>query len=134
MRQLIVGIFLSTLLSCQAAFLTFPGGPLKGNEKVAESWRFAKQYKLLQLETRPEKPYSVFLKVTVINDILYVDAAPRRKWHQHIRQDNRVRVKIGDSVYQARALIETDSFIVGQFMTGRTIYRLQPLRKFNRHR
>ena len=107
---------------------------MKGNEKVAESWRFAKQYKLLQLETRPEKPYSVFLKVTVINDILYVDAAPRRKWHQHIRQDNRVMVKSGEWGYRARALIETDSFIVGQFMTGRTIYRLQPLRKFNRHR
>lgn len=124
MRTLGLGVLIAALFGCQSAFLTFAGGTLQGCEKVAESFSFAKQYKLLQLETRPMKPYSVILRVTVINDALYVDAAPGRKWHEHIRHDNRIRVKIGDSIYRARALIETDSDIVKRFISGRTIYRV----------
>ncbi len=116
-----------TLSSCQSPFLVFAGKSLKGEERHTDSWAFARNYKLLQLETRPEKPYSVYLRVTVIGDELYIDAAESRRWHQHIKLDNRIRLKIGENVYEARAIEVEDPSIKERFLPDRKIYRVVSL-------
>jgi hypothetical protein len=119
-------VLLLLLSGCQAAFLTFPGGRLSGPEVHASSFSFASEFELLQLEVRPSRPYSVWLRVEMYNDILYIDAAASRRWHGYMKDDSRVRIKLGDKVYPATATPVTDAGLLRHFLKGRTIYRLDP--------
>lgn len=120
-------LVLCLLSACQSPFLTLAGEALTGEEAQTSDWRFASEYQILQLETRPDDPYSVNLRVTVIDDQLYVDAAQHRRWHTHIKEDPRVRVKLGDYVYPGIARQIDDSEILEQFLPGRTVYRIDPV-------
>ncbi len=114
------------LSGCATPFLTLPGGALRGPESEVESFEFAAQYRLLQLETRPANPYSVYLRVIVRDGNLYVDATHRRRWHRHIEEDNRVRIKLAGNVYKAVAEKVISPEEVAGFIKGRTIYRIVP--------
>jgi endo-beta-N-acetylglucosaminidase D len=109
---------------CSTPFLTLPGKSLQGDEAVAESWEFASAYTIMQLETRPQNPYSVYHLVVLKNNNLYINAAERRRWHDYIKQDPNVRVKLGDKIYRARAVEVTDPEVLDDFSKRRTIYRL----------
>lgn len=111
---------------CQTPFLVFSGGVLSGEPCGPESFAFARQFKLLQLEVRPDAPYSVILRVVIRDGELYIDAAERRRWHDYLKQNPDVRVKIGDRIYRATATRVDDEAITAEFMAGRTIYRLEP--------
>ena len=104
----------------------FPGGSIGTTVSETDDFAFARSYRLIELEVRPDDPYSVLLRCVVIEGKLYLDAAPARKWGQLIRTDSRVRVKLGEAVYQATAKEITDKYIIDRFITGRTIYRLEP--------
>ena len=123
-RNLMVLVLL--LGGCATPFLTVPGGALRGQESEAESFEFAAEYRLLQLETRPSNPYSVYLRVIVRDGHLYIDAAQRRRWHRYIQADNRVRIKIGDNIYKAVAEKVKPLEEAAGFISGRTIYRIVP--------
>ena len=73
MKEILCVLSVLALSSCQSPLITFAGGSLQGPEEKAESFTFAAEYKLLQLETRPDNPYSVWLRVVVINTNLYID-------------------------------------------------------------
>lgn len=128
-RRLLRTILLTTgysflMAGCSTPFLTLPGKSLQGVEENAASWEFASQYKIMQLETRPLNPYSVYHRVLLKNNNLYLDAAEHRRWHEYIKQDPNVRVKLGDKIYKARAEVVTDPAELQGFLKGRTIYRL----------
>ncbi len=122
---LIVSILL--LSACQTAFLTFPGGALKGDEAKATSFSFANEFNLLQLETRPDDPYSIWLRVTVLDGELYIDAAENRRWHLYLSENPNIRIKLGDKIYRAIANRICDGVLEEKFLTGRTIYRIDPI-------
>ena len=115
------------LLACQSPFLLFSGGALRGPVAYADSFAFAGQYRTLELEVSGESPYSVILRVVIRGEHLYIDAAQRRRWHTLLKQNQMVRVKLGGSVYPARAVQIEDPDLIRQFLPGRTIYRLLPL-------
>ena len=117
---------LTSMLACQSPVLIFSGGALEGPAIETESFSFAAQFALLQLEVRPEDAYSIILRVLMRDDQLYIDAAKRRRWHRYLRENNRVRVKLGESVYPATAVLVDDPEITKLFLQGRTIYRLVP--------
>ena len=121
-------LLIALLTACQSPALVFSGGALSGPAINADSFAFAAQYRLLQLEVRPEDPYSVNLRVSMHDDHLYIDAAPGRRWHKYLKQNSHVRVKLGDSVYPATAERVDDPEITKLFLSGRTIYRLVPRR------
>ncbi len=116
------------VVACQSPVLIFSGGTLSGPVIDTDSFSFANQYMLLQLEVRPEDPYSVILRVLMHDSQLYIDAAERRRWHKYLKQNPNVRVKLGDSVYLATAVRVDDPEITKQFLAGRTIYQLVPRR------
>jgi hypothetical protein len=124
-------IFLIALSGCQTAFLTLPGKQLTGTEIPTSSFKFAAGFSLLQLEVRPAKPYSVWLRVVMKVDELYIDAAPNRRWHTYLKDESRVRVKLGNNIYPAEAVLITDEKLLKTFLSGRSIYRLDPIE--NRH-
>jgi hypothetical protein len=129
MKQQIVWLILCFvgLAGCQSPFLTFPGGALQGDVATTDSFAFASDYKLLQLETSLDKPYSVWLRSTVIGGDLYIDAAPARKWAEHLAGEPRVRLKLGKHIYPAIAVVVSEQKLTEQFLSGRILYRLDPL-------
>ena len=124
-QKLKILILLCLLLTgCQTPFLLFPGTALKGEVAIAESFQFAADFSLLQLEV---DDYSVILRTTVIGESLYIDAAPRRRWGKRLRETSKVRIKLGEKIYPAMVTQVTDPELTSKFLPGRTIYRLDPL-------
>lgn len=116
----------AAMMGCQSPFLVFSGGALAQPEVEVTSFAFARKFSLLALEVRPERPYSVLLRVVMRGDDLYIDAAERRRWHTYLKQNPEVRVGLGDTVYPATAVRVEDPALTSQFLAGRTIYRLIP--------
>ncbi len=116
-------LLLMMLAGCQ--LVPLPMGELRGEERRVESFDFASEYRILQLETRPADPYSVNLRVTVIDGELFIDAGDRR-WHEHLQEDPRVRVRLGRFVYPAIAIEVSDPNVKKRFSSSRTVYRLEP--------
>ncbi len=114
------------LAGCQTPFLTFPGGRLEGDVRHTDNFAFAGSHPLLILEVRPEQPYSVYLRVTVIEEDLYIDAAERRRWHNYIKQSPAVRVQVNGIIYPATAIAVTEPEITRQFLPDRIVYRIEP--------
>ena len=125
-RPALVVLFLLALVACQSPVLIFSGRALSGPTMETESFSFATEFKLLQLEVRPENAYSVILRVRMYDEQLYIDAAKRRRWHRYLQENNNVRVRLGVSVYRATAIRVDDPDITQRFLRGRTIYRLVP--------
>ena len=67
MQPLFVLILATTLAlsACGGPFLVFPGGPLRGDEvgEIPDDWSFVDS-SFMDLEVRPESPYSVTTPVT----------------------------------------------------------------------
>jgi hypothetical protein len=116
--QLVEWAFLLCLLlpiGCQSPVLTFTA-----------SFAIARDYRTLQLEVRPENPYSVILRVVMRENKLYIDAAEGRRWHTYMKANPSVRIKLGDHIYKANAVKVTSPEIIDTFIQGRTIYELVP--------
>ena len=121
-------LLICTLLlqGCQSPFLVFPGGTLTGEPDTADTFAFAADHAILKLEVNPVKPYSVILRTTVIKGQLYIDAAKGRKWGNILAEQNKVRLGIGNKVYEAVATPVINTEIVKRFQQGRIVYRLDP--------
>lgn len=116
-----------SLLACGGPVLVFPGGELSGEvvEEPVEDWSFVSAT-FLDLETRPEDPYSVELNYVVRDGKLYIDPAEGRRWLDHIRQDPRVRVRFHGKIYPMRAVLVGRPGELEGFDPTRFIYRLDP--------
>ena len=110
---------------CSSPFLGLPGGELRGEtiREPVDDWSFADSW-FLDLETRPEDPYSVELNYTVRDGALYIDPAEGRAWLDHIREDPRVRVRLGDKIYPATAVLVGEPGELEGFPEDRYVYRL----------
>jgi hypothetical protein len=126
-RSPLFPILVCLLLSgCQSPLLVFPGKQLQGETAQAENFEFAADYRLLTLEVNPDDPYSVYLRATVIDGQLYIDAAPARRWGRHIASNREVRIKLGTKIYPAIADSVSDPDILSSFLNGRAVYRITP--------
>jgi hypothetical protein len=113
------------LVACGGPFLVFPGGRLSG-EVVTEpvsDWSFAEDM-FIDLETRPDDPYSVELNYIVRDGRLYVDPAEGRRWLEHIREDPNLRVRLGGKVYPVKAVLVGEPGELAGFDEDRFVYRL----------
>jgi len=113
------------LSGCGGPFLVFPGGPLSGQvvtERV-DDWSFADDA-FVDLEVRPADPYSVELNYVVRDGQLYIDPAEGRQWLEYLREDPRVRVRFGDRVYPATAVLVGRPGELPDFDPERFVYRI----------
>jgi len=122
----LVTLFLACgIVFCGGPFLLFPGGELSG-EVVSEpvvDWSFTSSG-VLDLETRPEDPYSVAINFVVREGKLYIDPAEGRRWLEHIREDPRVRIRIEGGIYPRRAVLMGRPGDIEGFDPTRYVYRL----------
>ncbi len=88
-----------------------PGPELTGSvvDEPADDWSIVDAVKVIQVETRPEAPYSVSTWLTRVDDGIYVFAADGESpWVQHIDDDPRVRIRIEGLIYERRAVRVAD--------------------------
>lgn len=109
-RPLAAALGLLALVGCGGPVLVFPGGALEGPvEPPPESFAFARDVGTVQLETRPDDPYSVNINGTVVGHRPYVSAGgSRSQWVRHIEADPRVRLRVDGTIYELRAQRVTD--------------------------
>lgn len=100
--------------ACSGPCVLLPGGELEGRVAPApESWSFTDEVDTIQLETRPDEPYSVNIWVVALDPHLYVHAgANRSEWVEHMEDDPAVRLRVGDAIYElvARRVTEQSEF------------------------
>ncbi len=110
--------FSALLLAACGPIGPIPGGKLRGDsasEPVAD-WSFTDAHHAAQLETRPADPYSVNTWCVGYRDSLYVPTSMirgpgdpmEREWVRNVVEDPRVRIRIGDTIYERRAQRVTD--------------------------
>jgi hypothetical protein len=108
-------------------FLVFPGGELSGEvvTEPVDDWSFVDD-RFVDLETRPQDPYSVELNYIVRDGKLYIDPAEGRRWLEYIREDPRVRVRFSSKIYPLEAVLVGRPGELDGFDEDRFIYRLDP--------
>lgn len=109
LRRLIACLGLVGLLGCGPVLL-LPGGELDGTLSAApDDWTFTESISTVQLETRPDSPYSVNIWATGLDEFLYIHAgANRARWVEYIEVDPRVRIRIDDKIHPLVARRVTD--------------------------
>ena len=127
MLRFTLAIALTLLLGCGGPMLVFPGGALSGTEvsEPVADWSFVDDA-VFELETRPSAPYSVQLNYIVRDGQLYVDPSEGKRWLDHMREDPRVRVRFGDQIYRATAVLVGKPGELDGFDPDRFVYRLDP--------
>ena len=126
-RWVAVSILLVSISSigCGGPVFIIPGGELSGEvvSEPVEDWSFVTD-SFVDLETRPDDPYSVELNYFVKDGKLYIDPAEDRKWLAHLRADPRVRVRFGNDIYLVEAVLVDSAAELEGFDPERIVYRL----------
>ena len=109
----VVLLLFSPLAGC-GPFLVIPGGELEGEvTRLPEDWSISDEISTIQVETRPEDPYSVNLWAVGMGPALYVHAgANRSTWAEHMEVDPRIRVRLEGQIFELRAVrvVDEDEF------------------------
>ncbi len=88
-----------------------PVGPIAGRAVTGSEvpypadWRFTDEHFTIAVEVRPDDPHSVTVICFVHQGDLYVPAqdGSSKSWPKYALEDPRVRIKVGDQVFAARA-------------------------------
>jgi len=86
--------------------LGFAGGALSGTvEAPPDDWSFTDDWIVVEVEVRPDEPYSVNLLCAAVGDRLYVasGSGPDATWVKALAEDPEVRLRIDDRIYLLRA-------------------------------
>ena len=116
---------------CNGPRLLLPGGRLDGDAMPAPSdWAFAGEYGTVQLETRPEDPFSVNVAFTVIGGQLYINAGDTEtQWVKNIAANPLVRLRMDGVLYELRAERVMDADEIAAFAgawTSQSMFRRDP--------
>lgn len=103
-RPFISFLLLVLCVACGPTLL-LPGGQLEGVTAAPPAdWGWTDEVSTVQLESRPEDPYSVNIWIVGIEDRLYVHAgANRSTWVENMEADPSVRVRMDETIYELTA-------------------------------
>jgi hypothetical protein len=105
--RILSGLFVALLLVGCGPVWMLPGGALSGSVQQAPGdWTFSDAVDTVQLETLPRDPYSVNIWGVGIDSRFYVAAGEieSSQWATNIAENPDVRLKVGDSIYELRAV------------------------------
>ena len=104
-----------------APFLVFPGGELRGtlDSSVVDDWGLTDELEFVQIETRPDRPYSVQVYGVGSGHAFYIasqgwrgalGSTNRARWIAHLAEDPRIRLRVGETLHPLQAVrVEDDS-------------------------
>jgi len=86
-----------------------PGGALEGPVSIDPDW--AEIEEVIELEIRPDRPWSLSIWAVVIDGELYVPSGfgERRRWPSVALEDPRVRVRTRGKIYERRIVRITEN-------------------------
>lgn len=115
-----IPVLLLLIATACGPLVMVPGGQLDGTPSEAPSdWSFSDAVEVVQLETNPDDPYSVNIWGVASGGDFYVAAGDREsQWAQNMNADPRVRLKIGDALYELRAEATNDEADLDRFLTA----------------
>ena len=99
-------VALALVLTGCGPLVMIPGGELSGEVVSSPAdWAFTDAIDTVQLETRPEDPYSVNVWAVSARGALYIAAGggAESEWARHIAADPRVRLRADGRLYELRA-------------------------------
>lgn len=109
MRRHCLSLLLLTLTTglagCDEPFIVMSGGALTGEVSVPPAdWTPFNDVDVVQLETRPEDPYSVNVWVIAKGPDIYVATGEGdTRWSKILDSEPDVRLRIGDKIYPLTA-------------------------------
>jgi hypothetical protein len=110
-RGLALAALLAALVACEPIG-PVPGGALSGEVQSApvDDWSFSNKDETLQLETRPDDPYSVNVWFVASGPRLWIAAARGVDggWGEHLTADPRARLRIDGKLYERKAVRVSD--------------------------
>ena len=109
--------FLALITGCGGPLPFMSGGALAGEEQPApKQWAFEEDFGVVQLETRPEDPYSVNIAYTQRAGRLYIYAGDTEtQWVQNMQANPLVRLRHSNVIYTLRAERVVDSDEISNF-------------------
>ncbi len=115
-RLLALSLLLS-ITSCSGPLPFMSGGGLDGEvQPVPQAWTLAEDFAVVQLETRPEAPYSVNIAYTLLGGRLYINAGDTEtQWVKNMDANPLVRLRISGQLYDLRAERVTDAAEISDF-------------------
>jgi hypothetical protein len=109
--RLIPVILLMLVAGCGDPIVMLPGGALKGEPTAAPAdWSALANIKTIQVEFRPDDPYSHNIWGVGIGSDLYIaTGADGTRWTPFVATDPRVKVRVGTALYDLIAVPVTDA-------------------------
>ena len=104
-------------LSACAEYLPIAGGELKGTvSPLPAQWSELATTEIVQLESTGDAPYSVNLWIAEVGGALHVFAGDNlAEWVKNIAGNPDVRLKIGEEIFELRAIRVTDARVFETF-------------------
>lgn len=109
--RLIPVLLLMLVAGCGDPIVMLPGGALKGAPTAAPAdWSALANIKTIQVEFRPDDPYSHNIWGVGIGSDLYIaTGADGTRWTPFVATDPRVKVRVGTALYDLIAVPVTDA-------------------------
>jgi hypothetical protein len=110
-------LILSLALSACSEYLPIAGGELKGTvSPLPIHWSELATTEIIQLESTGEEPYSVNLWMAAVGGAPHVFAGDNRtEWVENIAGNPDVRLKVGEQIFELRAVRVTDAAVFETF-------------------
>ena len=112
-------LFVGLLGTGCAPFLVFPGGELRGrlDSSGIDDWDLTDEVEFVQIETRPDRPYSVQVYGVGSGNAFYIasqgwrgalGSTHRARWIDYLAEDPRIRLRAGETLYELAAVRVAD--------------------------
>jgi len=113
-----VATLLFLYLNRSDPYAIIPGKQLVGEEvtEPIDDWSFVLQYRTVTNEVRPSDPYSVNTGYVFHDGAIYVmsGGGGESRWAQFLIQDPNMRIRVGNTLYRARATRVEDPELVSE--------------------
>ena len=110
-RVMLAAAAVFVLGACSEPFIVFSGGELEGEVSDAPSdWSQLNAVETIQLETRPDDPYSINVWAAGIGPDIYVATGDDgTNWTEHIEVQRDVRLRIEHQIFELKAIRVSDT-------------------------
>ena len=104
--RLFVAMAVLFLAGCDEPFGFIPGGGLDGDDMPPpQDWSAIDRIATVQLEFRPDKPYSINVWAVGIGRDMYIATGEDgTRWTEYLQQTPLVRVRVRESIYPLNAV------------------------------
>jgi hypothetical protein len=110
MKKVFLILSLVFLASCEPMG-PLPGGQLSGSVvPVPANWAASGEVEIMQIETRPESPYSINIWAVDFGTSIYIasGSGAQTEWVDHLQENPAIRLRIDDKLYELVATKVTD--------------------------